>query len=99
VNEETSFTIRRRYRDAVRRKRPEKWKASAWLLVHDNVSALWWFVFKDFLAKSHVTTMECLSYIPNLVPADFNLLSRQTAARKGRCFVMLTSALRMQRKS
>jgi hypothetical protein len=84
VNDEMSFTIRRRYRDPVRRKRPEKWKTSIWLLVHDNASTPWWFLFKDSLAKSNVTTMEYLSYIPHLVPADLTCyLERQQHARDG----------------
>ena len=47
----------RRLRDAVRRKRPEKWKTNNWFLLHDNAPAHRSVMVKHFLEKT-VTTPE-----------------------------------------
>ena len=44
--------------EAVRRKRPEKWRTSSWFLPHDNVAAHRSVLVTDFLAKNNVTTLE-----------------------------------------
>jgi hypothetical protein len=50
--------ILRRLRDAVRRKRPGKWRTNSWFLLHDNAPAHRPVSVKDFLAKNDVTTLE-----------------------------------------
>jgi len=59
--------------DAVRRKRPEKWKTNSWFLLHDYAPAHRSVLINDFLAKNIVTTQEHPPYSPDLVPADFYL--------------------------
>jgi hypothetical protein len=36
VNQKYSTEVPKRLRDAVRRKRPEKWRTGSWALHHDN---------------------------------------------------------------
>jgi hypothetical protein len=50
--------ILRCFGDAVRRKRPEKWKTNCWFLPHDNASAHRSVLVTDFFAKDNVTTLE-----------------------------------------
>jgi hypothetical protein len=65
VNKEMHIDILPRLMDAVRRKRPENRKTKLWFLLHVNAPTHRSDLFKDFLAKDKVTTIE------NLVPADF----------------------------
>jgi len=58
VNKEMYIDILRRLRDAVRRKRPEKWRTDSWFLLHDNAPAHRSVLVKDFLAKNSVTTSQ-----------------------------------------
>jgi hypothetical protein len=48
--------------DAVRRKRPEKWRTISWFLLHNNAPGHRSVLFKDFLAKNTMTTLEHLPY-------------------------------------
>jgi hypothetical protein len=61
--------IIRRLRDAARKKRPYKWRTNIWFLLRDNAPAHRSGLFKDFIAKNNVTTLDHHSYSPNLVPA------------------------------
>jgi len=47
--------ILHRFRDAVRRKWPEKLRTNSWSLFHDNASAHQSVFVKDLLAKNNVT--------------------------------------------
>jgi len=67
--------IFRRLRDAIKRKRPEKWKRCSWFLLHDNASAHRLILIMDFLAKDNVTTLEHPPYSPDLDPAEFYLFT------------------------
>ena len=49
--------ILRRLRDAVRRKRPEVWRANSWFLPHDNATAHWSVMVNDFLVKYNVAAL------------------------------------------
>ena len=60
-----------RLRDAVRTKRPEKWRTNSWLLLHDNAPAHRPVLVKVFLTKSIVTTPEHPPSSPDQTPADF----------------------------
>jgi hypothetical protein len=61
----------RRFRDAVRRKSPEKCRTNSWFLLHDNAPAHRSFCVKDLLAKSNVTRMDNPQYSPDLAAANF----------------------------
>jgi len=58
VNKEMCIDILRRIRDAVRRKRPEKWRTNIWFLRHDNAPAHRSVMVKDFLVKYNITALE-----------------------------------------
>ena len=68
--------IFRRLREAVERKRPEKWKRCSWFLLHDNAPAHRLVLFMDFLVKDNVTTLKHPLYSPDLDPAEFYLFIR-----------------------
>ena len=54
----------RRLRDAVRRKRPKKWRTNNWFFLHDNAPAHRQLLVKDFLAKNNLTTsLQCLAEV------------------------------------
>ena len=93
MNKETYINILRRLRAAVRRKRPEKWRTSSSVLLHDNGPAHQSLLVRDFLAKNNVTTLQHPPYSPDPAPADFYLLPPPKSA-----FVMRLT-LRMRRKS
>ena len=59
--------------DAVRRKRPEKWRTNSRLILHDNAPAHRPVLVEDFLVKNKVITPEHLPYSPDLAPAHFYL--------------------------
>jgi hypothetical protein len=76
--------IRRRLRDAVRWKRPEKWETNSWFLLIDNASAQRQVLFKEVSPKNHVTTLEHLPYSSGLASPDFYLFRRPKSAMEGR---------------
>jgi len=78
-------TLRRR-RDAVGRKRPEKWRNNSSFLLPDNAPARRSVSVKNFLAKSNMTTLEHLPCSPDLDAADFYLFRRLKSALEGRHF-------------
>ena len=57
VNKEMFIDILRWFKDAVRRKDPEKWRTSSWVLLH-NAPAHKSVLNKDFSAKINATTLE-----------------------------------------
>jgi len=78
--------ILRRLRDAVRRKRPEKWRVNSWFLFHDNAPAYRLLLAKNFLTKNNVTTLENPPYSSGLAPGDFYLFPPLKSTLKGRRF-------------
>jgi len=72
--------------DAVRRKRPKKWRTNSWFLLHHNAPAHRSVLVKDFLAKNNVTTLEHPPYSPDVTAAYFSPVSRPKSAMKGRRF-------------
>ena len=84
MHKEMYMDILRRFRDAVRRKRPEIWGTYSWFLLHDSAPAHRSILAKDSLTKKSVTTLELRPYPPDLAPADFYLLIRLKSALKGR---------------
>jgi hypothetical protein len=85
VNKEMSFVLRRR-RDAVRRKRREKWRSRSWFLLHDKAPADRSVLIKGFLANNNVRKLEHSPYSPNLAPAEFHLFAQVKSILKGRRF-------------
>jgi hypothetical protein len=85
--------IFRRLRDAVRWKRPEKWRTSSWFPFHDNAPAHRSVLVKVFLAKNNVTTLKHTPYLPDLSSADFYLFPRLKSALNGRYFCDLTDII------
>jgi histone-lysine N-methyltransferase SETMAR len=75
----------RRFKDAVRRKRLEKWRVKSWFLLYDNAPAHRTVFVKDFSAQNNVTTLH-LPYSPDLVPTDFYLFPQLESALKRRRF-------------
>ncbi|GBM34385.1 hypothetical protein AVEN_219081-1 [Araneus ventricosus] len=73
VNKELYLEILKRLRDAVRRKRPEKWATKDWFLLHDNAPPHRALIMKKYLARHSVTTLEHPPYSPDLAPAVFYL--------------------------
>jgi hypothetical protein len=57
VNKEMQTDILRRFSDAVRRERPEKWRINSLFRLHDNAPAHRSVLLKDFLANNDVTTL------------------------------------------
>lgn len=86
VNKELYLEILRRLRDAIRRKRPEKWASNNWVLLHDNAPAHRSLLVRNYLAKHNVTTLEHPPYSPDLAPADFFLFPRLKSSLKGQRF-------------
>jgi hypothetical protein len=86
VNKEKYIGILCRLMDAVRRKRPEKWRINSWFLLHDNVPAHQLVLVKEFLA-----TLDHPPHSPDLVPANVYLFPRLKSARSDiACVVLLT---------
>lgn len=86
VNQGLYVDILRRLRDAIRRKRPEKWTGNDWILLHDNAPAHRSLLVQEYLAKNNVATLEHPPYSPDLAPADFFLFTRLKTSLKGERF-------------
>ncbi|KAJ4443895.1 hypothetical protein ANN_05682 [Periplaneta americana] len=82
VMKELYVEILRRLREAVRRKRPEKWVENNWFLMHDNAPAHRAIIVKNFLA----TALDHPPYSPDLSPPDYFLFPRLKSHLKGRRF-------------
>jgi len=57
VNKQLYKTVLHRFRDAVRRYRPEKWRSRNWIMHHDNVPANRAVTAIEFLAKHNVPSL------------------------------------------
>jgi len=73
MNKEMYIGILRRPRDAVRRKRPKKWRTNSRFLLHNNAPAHRSVLARNFLAKNKVTTLAHPSYSRDLASSDFYL--------------------------
>jgi len=91
---EMYINILRRLRDAVRSKRPKKWKTDSRILLHDIAPVHRSASVKDLLAKNNVTTLEHPPYSPHLAPADSYLFALLKSALKGRCFCDVTNIIK-----
>jgi hypothetical protein len=82
--------ILRRLRNAVRRKRPEKWRTKRWFLPQEDASAHRSVLIKAFSANNTVTTLEHPPHAPHLPPVDFYLFPQFKSALKGWRFCNVT---------
>jgi len=85
--------ILRRLWDAIRRKRPEKWRTSSWFLQHDNAPAHRSVLVKNFLARNNVTTLDHPPFSPAVSTAGFYLLHRLKSSFKRRRFCDATDII------
>jgi hypothetical protein len=85
--------ILRGLREAVRKKRSEKWRTNDWSLLQYNAPAHQSALVKDFLAKKNVTTLELPTHIPDFASADFYLFRGRKSALKVRRFCDASSII------
>ena len=90
--------ILRIFRDAVRWKRPSKWRTHNLYLVHDNAPARRSVLVKDFLAKNNVKHWS-IHHSLKLAAADFYMLPCLKSSLKNGAFGMLLIPFRMRRTS
>jgi hypothetical protein len=76
------INTRRRLMDAVRKKRPQKWRINGWFLLLDNAPGNRSVMVKNVLPKNNtrMTTLEHPQYAPDLGPADFYMFTRLRSA-------------------
>ena len=86
INKDFYLEILRSLRESVRRKRPEKWRESDWILHHDNAPANNSHLVQQFLAKHGTDLFQKLPYSPDLVSCDFFLFPRLKKVLKGHRF-------------
>ena len=85
VNKEFYKTVLQRLRDAVRTRRPEKWRSGNWILHHDNAPAHRAATTNEFLVKYNIPSLPHPPYSPDLAPGDF-LFPQLKKTTKGRRF-------------
>ncbi|UYV76479.1 hypothetical protein LAZ67_14000549 [Cordylochernes scorpioides] len=78
--------ILRRLREAIRKKRPEKWTNGGWILHHDNARPHTAHLMTSFLAKNGTQILLQPPYFPDIAPNDFFLFPKLEAVLKGRHF-------------
>jgi hypothetical protein len=88
----------RRLRDAVRRKRPEKWTI-IWFLLHENAPVHRSVIGQRFLNEEQCDNTGESTISPDLAPVNSYLFPRLKSAFKGRHFCDPTDIIRMRRKS
>jgi len=64
--------VLRRLRETVRRKRPEKWRDSDWILHHGNAPAHTSHLVQQFLAKHGTAQLQQPPHSPGVAPSDFS---------------------------
>ena len=78
--------ILKRLRDAIRRKRPERWLKKDWILLHDNARPHKAIRVAQYLAKHNIPELEHPPYSPDISPCDFFLFPRLKKVLKGMRF-------------
>ncbi|UYV73965.1 hypothetical protein LAZ67_11001627 [Cordylochernes scorpioides] len=86
VIKEMYLGIHRRLREAIRKKRPEKWTNGDWILHHDNVHPHTAHLVTSFLAKYETQILPQPPYSPEIATNDFFLFPKLKAVLKGRHF-------------
>ncbi|UYV63842.1 hypothetical protein LAZ67_2005793 [Cordylochernes scorpioides] len=75
-----------RLREAIRKKRPEKWTNGDWILHHDNARPHTAHLVTSILAKNGTQILPQPSYFPDIAPNNFFLSPKLKAVLKGRHF-------------
>ena len=83
VNKEIYLNVLKRLREGVRRKWPEGWINTTWMLHHDNAPAYASLLIREFLTKYEMTVVLQPPYSADLVPADFFLFPKLKSSLKG----------------
>ncbi|UYV64624.1 hypothetical protein LAZ67_3001369 [Cordylochernes scorpioides] len=86
VIKEMYLGILRHLREAIRKKRPEKWTNGGWILHHDNARPHTAHLMTSFLAKNGTQILLQPPYFPDIAPNDFFLFPKLKAVLKGRHF-------------
>ncbi|UYV79805.1 hypothetical protein LAZ67_18000711 [Cordylochernes scorpioides] len=86
VIKEMYLGIFRRLREAIRKKRPEKWTNGDWILHHDNARPHTAHLMTTLLAKCGTQILSQPPYSPDIAPNDFFLFPKLKAVLKGRHF-------------
>ncbi|UYV77188.1 hypothetical protein LAZ67_15000036 [Cordylochernes scorpioides] len=86
VIKEMYLGILRHLREAIRKKRPEKWTNGGWILHHDNARPHTAHLMTSFLAKNGTQILLQPPYLPDIAPNDFFLFPKLKAVLKGRHF-------------
>ncbi|UYV70067.1 hypothetical protein LAZ67_7001696 [Cordylochernes scorpioides] len=86
VIKEMYLSILRRLREAIRKKRPEKWTNVDWILHHDNARPHTAHLVTSFLTKNGTEILPQPPYSPDIAPNDFFLFPKLKAVLKGRHF-------------
>ena len=76
VNKEYYLGVMRRFREAIRQKRPDLWANNSWILHHDNAPSHNAIVIREHLAKNGTNTIQQPPNLPDLAPCDFFLFGR-----------------------
>jgi transposase len=85
VNGHFYVQVLKRLRDAVRRKRPDKWQGE-WFLHHDNAPSHRSLVVQQFLVEKSSPVITQPPYSPDLAPSDFWLFLTLKMGLKGTHF-------------
>ncbi|UYV70518.1 hypothetical protein LAZ67_7003388 [Cordylochernes scorpioides] len=86
VIKEINLSILRRLREAIKKKRPEKWTNGDWILHHYNARPHTAHLVTSFLAKNRTEILPQPPYSPDIAPNDFFLFPKLKAVLKGRHF-------------
>ncbi|GFY00022.1 uncharacterized protein TNCV_1341201 [Trichonephila clavipes] len=76
MNKEFYLDVRRRLREAVRRKRLVLWASSHWMLHHDGAPGHTANLVQQFLRKHGTIQIAHPPYLPDMSPPDFFPLSQ-----------------------
>jgi transposase len=85
VNAVFYVEVLKRLREAVRRKRAEKWR-NGWLLHHDNAPSHTSLLVQQLMAGKNLAAVRHPPYSPDLAPCDFWLFPKLKMTLKGKRF-------------
>ena len=86
LNKQYYIEVLTKFRERVRRKRPELWR-NGWILHQENAPAHNALSVKQSLANKNITVLEHPPYSPDLAPCNFYLFSKIKSVLKGTHFV------------
>ena len=73
VNKEYHLGVIKRFREAIRQKRPDLWANNSWILHHGNAPSHNAIVIREHLAKNETNTIQQPPNSPDLALCDFFL--------------------------